>query len=67
MTSRGILGMVLLGLMGAGAGYMLLAEKVGRPKASALGAALAVLPVLALRPGGWLRPQPAVSGRVILR
>jgi hypothetical protein len=41
---------------------MLLKEKTGCPLAASIGAAAAVLPVLAFRPGGWLREGGGTAG-----
>ncbi len=46
---------LLLGAVGAGCGYFLLKPKVKMPMAALIGAAAVVLPVMAFRPGGWLR------------
>jgi hypothetical protein len=46
---------VLVGLMGGGAGYMLAKGKMNPLVGSTIGGGLAMLTLLAFRPGGWLR------------
>lgn len=46
---------VVLGLMGATAGYLLLKGKLGAPGSATAGAVLAIGPVLLFQPGGYLR------------
>lgn len=54
-----IMSLVVLGLMGATAGYFLLRPRVKCPWAALAGAGAAVLPVAAFAPGGWLRKTEA--------
>ena len=55
---------VTIGALGAGAGYMLLKNRMSTPAAVGVGAAVAVIPVLAFAPGGWFR-KGGVAGTAI--
>lgn len=54
--------LAIMGGMGAGGGYLVFKDKIGKYPSAAGGALATVLTVLAFRPGGWLRSS--TTGRL---
>ena len=55
----------IMGGMGAGGGYLMLKDKIGKYPSAAGGALATVLTVLAFRPGGWLRSSTTADAKKI--